>query len=53
MEELMDQYREKFDDQFPLMLVQGMSDDEIADIIRKCLLAGKPYDPGLPEHCLA
>lgn len=53
MEELMEQYREKFDDQFPLMLVQGLDDERIADLIRKCLISGKPYEPDLPPHCLA
>lgn len=45
MQAKMDKYKEVFDEQFPLMLVQGMSDKEIAAVIDGCLRSGKPYEP--------
>ena len=42
---LMKAYREAFDEQFPLMLVQGVPDKEIAEIIEDRLRSGKPYEP--------
>lgn len=49
MDKLLDQYREKFGEQFPLMLVMGMSEDDIIKIIEECLEKGVPYDPELEE----
>lgn len=44
LEELMDEYEERFDDLFPLMCTKGMSDERIAEEIRKCLDRGEPYE---------
>ena len=50
MDELLDKYRARFDDQFPLMLCRAKSDEDICKIIQKCLDDGKPYNPALdPE----
>jgi hypothetical protein len=50
MEKLLDEYRERFGEQFPLMLCRGIGDDAVCDIIRKCLEDGEPYNPELdPE----
>lgn len=47
MHELLDKYKERFGEQFPLMLCRMMTDDEISDIINRCLVEGKPYSPEL------
>lgn len=47
MNKKLDEYRAKFGEQFPLMLVQGMEDREIIKIIDECLESGKPYEPDL------
>lgn len=52
MNKKLDEYREKFDEQFPLMLVRGMTDDEIIKIIDECLESGKPYEPKLDPDVL-
>ena len=44
MDEIMDKYKERFGECFPLMLVMGMSDDEIRDLIKECLKNDKPYE---------
>lgn len=41
---LMDAYKEQFGEYFPLMEVFGMEDDTIADMIKKCIDSGKPYE---------
>ena len=45
MDELMDEYEERFGDMFPLMCVKGMPKKEIAEAIEKCLETGEPYKP--------
>ena len=50
MDELLDKYQAKFDDQFPLMLCRSKSDEDICKIIQQCLDDGSPYNPALdPE----
>lgn len=49
MNEKLDEYREKFDEQFPLMLVLGMSDEDISSLVDECLESGKPYEPDFDE----
>ena len=44
MDEIMDKYKERFGECFPLMLVMGMSDDEICELIKECLKNDKPYE---------
>ena len=50
MEKLLSDYLEKFGEQFPIMLVRGMDDDEIESIIKRCLDSGEPYEPELDEN---
>lgn len=47
MDELLDKYRYRFGEQFPLMLCRGMSEEDIKQIIQQCLEDGKPYSPDL------
>ena len=44
MDELMEKYKEKFGECFPLMLTMGMSEKEIKGIIEMCLGNEKPYE---------
>lgn len=47
MDTLLDEYRTRFGEQFPLMLCRGMTDDEICQTVQKCLDDGKSYTPEL------
>lgn len=47
IEQLMNEYADLFDDQFPLMLMQGATDDEIEASLKKCIELGKPYEADL------
>lgn len=50
MDALLDEYRIRFKEQFPLMLCKSMTDDDICKTIQQCLDDGKPYSPELdPE----
>lgn len=44
MDELLDKYKEKFRECFPLMLTMGMSEVQICEIIEECLRNNKPYE---------
>jgi len=50
LNQLMDKYAERFDDQFPRMEMRSAHDGEEIAAIRRCLDTGQPFDPGLPEH---
>lgn len=41
----LNEYAKRFDDNFPIMGMMGVSDEEIEKIIDECLKTGKPYDP--------
>ena len=47
MEELLNEYRERFDENFPIMLFRGIPEDEVMQSIQKCLSDGKPFEPDL------
>jgi hypothetical protein len=47
MDALLDKYRDRFGEQFPLMLCRGLTDDEICRTIQQCLDNGEPFDPEL------
>ena len=51
MFELIEQYTEKFNENFPIFVVRNMTEDEIKGIIRKCLDDGKPYQVDTEEDC--
>lgn len=44
MDDLMEKYKKKFGECFPLMLTMGMSDEQIENIIKECLKNNKPYE---------
>lgn len=43
MDELLDKYKDKFGECFPLMLTRGMSEEDIKDIIEACIENEYPY----------
>lgn len=45
MPELIEQYAEKFNENFPLFALMGMDDEEVEAIIQECLDKGIPYRP--------
>lgn len=45
MEDKLQEYKDTFGEQFPLMLVQGMEDEDIIEEIEGCLKRGTPYEP--------
>ena len=50
LDKLLDEYQGQFEENFPLMLCRHMEDDEIINIIKKCLKDDEPYEPELdPE----
>ena len=46
MDKLLDKYKEKFGEYFPLMLTRGMSEGQICEEIKECLRNNKPYEVG-------
>jgi hypothetical protein len=50
MDKLMQEYQERFGEQFPLMLCRGCDDEEIEEIIKKCLKENKPHTAGEGDY---
>lgn len=50
--ELMDEYKAKFGDIFPRMMMMSAPDEEVVAAIRQCLDKGQPFDPGLPDDAI-
>jgi hypothetical protein len=48
MNELLDMYQQTFEEPFPLMLVIGMPDEDLIELIEDCLVSKKKYDPSTP-----
>lgn len=42
---LMEEYKEAFGEQFPLMHVYGMEESEIMSIVRNCINSMEKYKP--------
>ena len=49
MEQLLNEYKQKFGEQLPLMLLRNATDEEVISIIKSCLENGKPYEPDLDK----
>lgn len=49
MEELRQQYREMFGEPFLVMPTACLTDEEIEQIIRKCLAERRPYEPEMDD----
>lgn len=44
MRELLDKYVDQFDENFPIMMLQGVEDAEVKRIIEYCLINDEPYN---------
>lgn len=44
-DKLFKQYRERFGEPLPLMMLQGCSNEYMAELIKESLESGEPYDP--------
>lgn len=51
MEKILDEYRNKFGEQFPMFLARHLSDKELIQLVKDCIESGKPYEPELDENC--
>ena len=49
LDRLLDDYQEHFEENFPMMLCRTMEDEEIIEIIEKCLENDEPYEPELED----
>lgn len=50
LDRLLEEYQDHFEENFPLMLCRTMEDEEIIEIIEKCLEDDEPYEPELNEE---
>ena len=46
-------YQEFFDDNFPSAEVPQMSEKEMTETMLRCIEEGKPFDPEIPDDCIA
>lgn len=44
MEQKLEEYADRFDENFPLFIVRNMDEDEIIKVIDECLEKGEPYE---------
>ena len=49
LENALNEYRERFDENFPVMLFRSTPEDELIQTVRKCLAEGKPFEPDLDD----
>lgn len=52
-ENAFDSYRAVFDDIFPTEEVPQMTFKEMTEIMLRCIEEGKPFDPEIPDDCIA
>jgi hypothetical protein len=45
LEQLIKKYLERFNENVPLFMLSGLSDDEIKTLLEDCLTKGEPYRP--------
>lgn len=50
LEEVLNQYRERFDENFPVMLFRGTPEGELIQMVLKCLDEGKPFESDLDDE---
>lgn len=44
LEKLLEEYKEKFGDAFPMFVVRNLDDGEIIKLVQKCIEANKPLE---------
>lgn len=50
MDKLLQQYVEKFEDNFPIFFVRHLGEEEIKELIKKAIENNKPYEAGYEEQ---
>lgn len=50
--ELREEYKNKFGEQMPMFLVRHLDDEEIIKLMEDCIKNNKPYDPPLDKDSL-
>ena len=49
LEELLNEYRDRFGENFPVMLFRGTPEGDLIQMIQKCLSDDKPFEPDLDD----
>lgn len=42
-------YRDHFDEALPVFMLRSKTDDELIELVKRCLKSGKPYVPDDPD----
>lgn len=50
MEKLLEEYVDKFNENFPIFLLKGIDEDEIMEMIKKCIDEDKPCEIEVDEN---
>ena len=50
LEKVLNQYRDRFGENFPVMLFRGTPEDELIQTVQKCLDDAKPFEPDLDDE---
>lgn len=50
LDKSLEEYQDHFEENFPMMLCRTMEEEEIIEIIEKCLKNDEPYEPELNEE---
>lgn len=50
LEKVLNKYRDRFDENFPVMLFRGTPEDELIQTVQKCLDDDKPFEPDLDDE---
>lgn len=49
LEQALQEYADKFKDNFPIFYVNHLDEDEMVKLIKKCIKDGKPYEADYGE----
>ena len=51
MDELLNQYADRFNDNFPIFLLRNKTEDEIKEIVQSCLDKNEPLSIEVENDC--
>lgn len=49
LNEWLQKYRDRFDENLPVFMLRGKTDDELIELVKQCLKSGTPYVPDDPD----
>lgn len=52
LDRLLDEYLDKFGENFPIYMTRQMTDDQLLSTIEGAIKSGKPYSPKIEEDVL-